>query len=472
MKTSYATSSGGDPAGERRTHDRGRRRDVAHRAIAGARGSSKERDGWLYAAAAAFFAMVLLAPNLLVTATTAGGAGHTEGTVLRQVAYILILIVSVIAAIRQGEGAKALMLPWSILVVLGWCWLSLAWAVNPEVAVRRLTLTTVIAWNTFIIVQSAGYARTIAILRVAFVGVLLASYAVVALNPALGVHEMLDGEINTALIGNWRGLLGHKNIAGSACAMTILLFVFDARQIKGWIRLAVIAAAGYFLFRTQSKTSAGMLGIALICGWIFTRYDDKIRTFAIPLIMFGTAILLFVTSVYQTFVTSNFLNPAFFTGRGFIWDAMLRYAHDHLLLGAGYGSFWQAGFNSPVLDYAKGFVATVSTGHNGYLDLLVTIGLPGLLLVVVITIVWPMTKLLLTRVAPQRGALALALLLFAIGHNITESSLLERDALVGVMMLIAIAFVHNWAVVGGQVGKKIGGGDIFATLAQRRSENR
>jgi O-antigen ligase len=472
MKTSFATSPAGDPPSETRTKERRSKRDVASRAVNAVRGDAKVKDGWLYAAGAAFFAMVLLAPNLLVTANAAGGGASGEGTVLRQVAYILILITSIIAAVRQGEGAKSLMLPWSILLMLGWCWLSLVWAVNPEVAARRLTLTTVIAWNTFIIAQAAGYERTIAILRVAFVGVLLASYAVVALNPSLGVHEMLDGDINTALIGNWRGLLGHKNIAGSACAMTILLFMFDAKQIKGWIRILVIAAAGYFLFRTQSKTSAGMLGIALICGWIFVRYDDKIRTFSIPLIMFGTAIFWFVSSVYQGFVTSNFLNPAFFTGRGFIWDAMLRYSADHLLLGAGYGSFWQAGLNSPVLDYAKGFVATVSTGHNGYLDLLVTIGLPGLLLVVLITIVWPMAKLLLTRMAPQRGALALALLLFGIGHNITESSLLERDALVGVMMLVAIAFVHNWGVVGGRLGKKVGGGDIFAALAQRRSEKR
>jgi hypothetical protein len=47
--------------------------------------------------------MVLLASNLLVTASMAGGAGNTEGTVLRQVANIAILITSIVAA-RSGKA--------------------------------------------------------------------------------------------------------------------------------------------------------------------------------------------------------------------------------------------------------------------------------------------------------------------------------------------------------------------------------
>jgi O-antigen ligase len=469
MKTSFATPPAENPSRERRREGR---RDLGKRPASAIRTGAGKTDGWLYAAATAFFTMVLLAPNLLAATSASEIAGNVdEGSVVRQVAYLLILATSIFAAIRQGTGAKSLIMPWPILLVLGWCWLSLTWAVNPDVAMRRLVLTTVIAWNTFIIVQSAGYERTVAVLRVVFVGVVLASYVAVAAAPHLAVHEMLESNISTALVGNWRGLLGHKNIAGSACAITILLYVFDAKQIHRWLRYAVIAAAAYFLFRAQSKTSAGMLGIALLCGWIFMRFDDKIRAFAIPLIMFGTAIFWFLTSVYQRFVLDNLSNPALFTGRGFIWDTMLRYSADHLALGAGFGSFWRAGPNSPVLEYAKGFVATAPTGHNGYLDLLVTIGLPGLLLAIAVIAIWPIAKLLMSRVAPERGALVLAVLLFAVGHNITESSLLDRDALVGVMMLITFAFAHNWEMVGGQGGKKTGGGDVFSALAQRRREH-
>jgi O-antigen ligase len=435
-----------------------------------ARTPQKTGQGWLYGSGAAFFIMVLLAPNMLVLAG-ADSSYSGEGSAVRQIGYLGVLIATIYAALRQGNGSKSLILPWPTLLMLAWCWVSLAWSVNADVGARRLTLTSVVIWNIFIIVQAAGYERTVRIMRISFVATLIGSYAAVVLNPSLGVHTVVDGDINTALVGNWRGLLGHKNIAGAGCAMTIILFLYDAGEIKKWIRWAVILAAAYFLFRTQSKTSAGMLGIALLCGWIFQRYDDKVRAFAIPIIMFLTAIVWFLYNTYQTFVTDNFLNPKFFTGRGFIWSAMFRYAGDHLVLGSGFGSFWNVGTSSPIFDYGQGYVRTVATGHSGYLDLLVSIGLPGVLLVVFACIVWPVWQLLTSRIVPQRGALAIAILLFGMGHNITESSLLERDALVGVMMMVAVAIAQNWERAGTNARKKVSGADLFASLAQRRREH-
>jgi len=433
-----------------------------------ARTARKPAQGWLYGAGAAFFLLVLLAPNLLVFA--GGQADYNgEGSSVRQIGYLGVLLASIYAAWKQGAGIRALRLPWPILLMFAWCWASMAWSINADVGVRRLILTSIIIWNVFIIVQSAGYDRTIKIMRIAFVASLIGGYLAVALDPPLGIHMSVDGDINTALVGNWRGLLGHKNIAGAGCAFTMILFIYDAADIKKWIRFAVLLAAAIFLYKSQSKTSAGMLAIAVGCGWIFQRYDDKVRAFAIPAIMFLTAIVWFLYNTYQTFVFDNFLNPKFFTGRGFIWSAMFRYAGDHLVLGSGFGSFWNVGFNSPIFDYGQGYVRTVATGHNGYLDLLVSIGLPGLLLVVFACVVWPVYQLLTSRIIPQRGALAMSVLLFGMGHNITESSLLERDALVGVMMIVAVAIAQNWEQAGA-VAKTMSGSDLFTSLAQRRRE--
>lgn len=438
--------------------------------IAAPASQSTGKDRLLYIAGFAFFAMILLAPAMVVREVAAGDiSGSGEGSAVRQIGYVGILAFSIFAAIKQGPGAKALIMPWPLLAALAWCWLSLTWAINPGVAVRRLVLMTIVVWNTFIVMQAAGYERTIKILRILFVAALVGDYLVVALYPPMGVHMMLDGDIQLTVVGNWRGLMGHKNIAGAACAITILLFLYDTKQIKPWIRWAVIAAAAFFLFKAQSKTSAGMLGIAILCGWIFQRYDERIRSFAIPMIMFLTAAGWFFYSTYQSFVFENLLNPKFFTGRGFIWDAMIRYASENILLGAGYGSFWDAGQDSPIYDYGQGFVKTAGSGHNGYLDLLVSIGLPGMLLVIFAAVIWPAWKLLASRITPQRGALAVAMLLFCMGHNVTESSLLERDTLIGVMMMIAVAIAQNWEQVG-TVTRKISGSDIFAALSQRRRE--
>jgi len=445
---------------------------AASRSAAAAASQDAEAGNALYyIAGIAFFTMILLAPMMIITEVQSGQVSYTgEGSSLRQVGYLIILAVSIFAAVRYKGGAKALVLPWPLLLALGWCWLSLAWSNVPDVAVRRLVLSTAVVWNTFIIFQSAGYERTIRILRILLVVLLAANFATVFLDPPVGIHLMLEDKMNTALIGNWRGLMGHKNVAGAACAVTILLFMFDAKHIKAWLRYGVIIAAAYFLYKSQSKTSAGMIALATACGWIFQRYDDKIRAFAIPTIMFLSAVVWFLISTYKTVAINNFLNPSFFTGRGRIWAAMFRFSGDHLVLGSGFQSFWNVGSASPIYDYAQGWIRGVATGHSGYIDLLVSIGVPGLLLVVFAFVIWPVWRLLASRIVPQRGALAVALLLFCMGHNITESSLLERDSMIGIIMLISVAVAQNWESLGVQAGKRMGGSDVFAYLQQRRVE--
>jgi O-antigen ligase len=128
------------------------------------------------------------------------------------------------------------------------------------------------------------------------------------------------------------------------------------------------------------------------------------------------------------------------TGRVQIWPSMVGYATDHPITGAGYGSFWNIGPSSPVYQYGRNWVAELSNGHNGYLDLLVGIGLPGLILVVAATMIIPVFKLLAnTSLARERGALLIALLVFCAGHNMTETSLFERDTIIQVFLMLAVA---------------------------------
>ncbi|PJN92824.1 hypothetical protein CNY89_26205, partial [Amaricoccus sp. HAR-UPW-R2A-40] len=42
-----------------------------------------------------------------------------------------------------------------------------------------------------------------------------------------------------------------------------------------------------------------------------------------------------------------------FTGRTQIWSTILAYLRDHWPAGAGYGSFWNVGPDSPVFAYAR-----------------------------------------------------------------------------------------------------------------------
>jgi O-antigen ligase len=416
-----------------------------------------------------FLAMILLGPYMTLVEVTSGRAVFTgEGNSLRQIGYVLLLGLMIYGAGQSPRGFAALKVPIPMLVMLGWCVFSVSWAVDPNISARRLILTAIVVWTTFIFVQAAGYTRFMATARVVLVAALVLNFLFVFFDPSLGTHMVAESSKSTALIGNWRGFMMHKNIAGAVCAITILMFLFDAKSVKPLLRIAIIVAAGYFLLKTQSKTSAGMLVLATALAWVFQTYDNRIRIYAVPLIMILTAVGWFLYSTYAEFVFQNYLTASSFTGRGLIWMGMLRYAGDHPMFGAGFGSFWNIGAGSPIFQYGQGFVQQISVAHNGYLDLLVTIGIPGVILAVLAAVIWPVWRLLTIPIDAKRGGLTAALLLFCMGHNITESSLFERDAPVGVFMIVAVAIVSA-ARRSGSLRPRASGNDIFATLAERRA---
>lgn len=363
-----------------------------------------------------------------------------DGDTGRQVWYVSIFLLAVIVAQPFSNPRRLLVLPLSIGIALLWCWISLSWAIAPEIAARRLILTTIIIYSIFQACDEVGYEKTVAICRIVLVATIILSYAALKITPA-AIHQFAEAG-DPELIGNWRGILAHKNYAGAACAFTILFFFFDARRINVFVRVIVIAAAAFFLFKTHSKTSMGLLGATLVIGMLFTRYNPAYRILLLPgLAIIGVCVTLYA---YLNWVelTAPFNSRDGLTGRVQIWPPMLSYAWDHLLTGSGFGSFWNIGPQSPIFTYAKGWISGLATAHNGYIDLLAQIGAPGLILVVYSSMLLPLAKLLASRrISRGAGALLVSLLLFCIGHNFTESSLWDRDAIVQVFLMFTIALI-------------------------------
>lgn len=67
-------------------------------------------------AGSAFFIMILLGPLLTFGEDSATATQLTgEGSIQRQIGYLLILAASIYAAMRQPQGIRALVLPWPLL---------------------------------------------------------------------------------------------------------------------------------------------------------------------------------------------------------------------------------------------------------------------------------------------------------------------------------------------------------------------
>jgi O-antigen ligase len=370
-----------------------------------------------------------------------------EGSVLRQLAFSGIYIAAMAAARVAANPSRLFPLPMSLGITLLWFWLSLTWAVDPDIAMRRLLLTTMVVLTVFSLVEMLGYARTILIFREMMIVILVVNFLSVVLLPSVGIHQQLDVEgfgLDPDLVGNWKGVLIQKNFAGAVCALTITVFLFDARSIKTWIRWLVILASAFFLFKTHAKTSMGMIVVSLTAGWVFQAYNPRFRPLLLPALLGLILVIVGATIAYWSEIEAIFSRPDAFTGRVHIWSTLLAYWKDNWVFGSGYGSFWNIGNNkSPLYHYARDtdWVALVAIGHNGYIDLLCQTGLPGLTLVVISTVIIPLVNLgsgSITR--SQRGLLA-SFLIFCVGHNLTETSVLDRDSIVGILQMFTIAMI-------------------------------
>jgi O-antigen ligase len=387
---------------------------------------------------------------------------------IREIGYAAVLLATLVAVRPWRHPERLLVVPWPLLVALGWCYLSLSWAFYPAVGLRRLILTTIILWSLFAQLREIGLERAIVILRGALAVLLAVNFYVVIWLPVVGV----GGAGEADLAGDWRGMMSQKNWAGFTCAMTLLLFAFDAGRVPVAIRAGVGIAAAFFLVKSDSATSMGVGAAALLFGCLLVWQARRAgqRPIAPPgwaWVPFGLFAAVCVSIALNPKVYLQMVSdPAGFTGRYQIWTALIHAYADRPLFGVGYGSLWDLGPEGPIATYAQGWVATVSQGHNGYLDLLVQVGAPGMLLVLFATLVWPLQRLLRGGDSPVR-VLAGAMLLFCLGHNFTESTLFDRDALGQVFLMIAIAML--WTATAASIHAPAGSDGERRTRQRRTS---
>lgn len=374
-----------------------------------------------------------------------GAAAKTSaGDAMRQMAYIVAFAGIVFVAIRRRGTRVFSSLPLILLGLLAWCVVSALWSPEPAVTIRRAGLAIVLVISAMLSVETLGAERAMRLWRWVLFAVLLINIASAKL-VANAVHP--PGEADPALVGNWRGVYVHKNIAGAVGAMTALIFLFTPRS--KWLHklgdLAVVVLALFFTAMTHSKSSLGLLVIALLAGATYRiawrrEIDRVIALVALGLVLIA-AIVFF--SADQSLLNRLFSDPQQFTGRTQIWSAQIAYIRDHLLFGSGFGTFAGTGGVSPLARYVSGWVSSdVANGHNGFLQLLVTVGGIGFVLAMLALIVMPALQFW------HRGALAeksvlFALFVFLVLHNLMETDFLEGDGVAWVAYLLMLAMLGN-----------------------------
>ncbi|MET3926720.1 O-antigen ligase [Devosia sp. 2618] len=305
----------------------------------------------------------------------------------------VIILVLTILAIGQGLRIKS-PINWSHYTPVGmlfvWLLFSALAADDTALALRNSIIQALFMINALLLTILPRTQSEFA--RVTCIAVLLAlvlSYFGVVFLPGLSIHQ--TGDIfEPMLAGLWRGHYMHKNAASAAMVITIFFAIYCYSNGSRVLALLLAIGAGFFLIHTGGKTSLATLPAILVLAWMV----EKFAWIRIPLIVGGLLVFNFITigsafspGIYD-FIASLGIDPTF-TNRIDIWRIAMRVASESPITGVGLHTFWGS---YPVL-YGGGHIETwaysAGSAHNGYLDVAMNIGIPGLLLVVYIFILRP-----------------------------------------------------------------------------------
>jgi len=398
-------------------------------------------------AAIGFFALLLLVfvgyrPFNPPSPLAAAGTG--EGNLVQQIIDLCIFALVLVTTLQRRGWLAVRAIPLWFLLLQLWCLTSAFWAQAHGVSFRRAALEAFLSFSILMSADTVGPERAFRYLRIVLAVVLVVNWISIPLIPA-AIHQA--NEIDPSLVGDWRGLYGQKNATGAVCVITTLVFLFSRNGKYNWIGWLVSLAAIAFLVMTNSKTSLALLPVALTAGIAFRiAWRDGLSraifaVFAVLLISGAVTAGIF----YADTISHILEDPTEFTGRAEIWQAYLSYARDHAWLGAGFGTLTDTGAISPVHNYVlSSWVEAIGNSHDGYLQVLVTLGGVGLLLAIIAVVIMPFADFWpLDYSGSMFKGLLFAIFVFFIFHNFLESDLLERESPVWFATLLVIAALRN-----------------------------
>ena len=314
------------------------------------------------------------------------------GNIANQLGYsTLFVLLAAWNLLHQPQRLLLLVRP-VLLATLFWFALSVATSWDPSLSARRFAFALVtigIAGMVLLVPKSPRHFADV--MAVVVLIVLAASYLGVVLAPQLTIHQASD-VLEPELAGDWRGVFGHKNEASAA----MVLFVFI-----GILSLACAASASApsssrwrcrFFISTHSRTAMAALPLTLIVSVIMARAAKPKNGVAVTLTIVAFLNLLSVGSIYLApirAVVDAIMPDATFTGRTEIWKFAVDHVAQRPITGYGFATFWgteQVVYGMSGATWAN----TAAHAHNGFVDLALTIGIPGSALVTLWLLVLPL----------------------------------------------------------------------------------
>lgn len=354
---------------------------------------------------------------------------------------VMLTGLFLIVMFRFGPGLRSLRARlyedrW-LLAVLVIAAASASWSVAPATTLLRAGgLLLGSSFGLYIAVRFT-LPQIVKMLAVALAGVLAVSVVVSVARPDLGV------EATWAHAGSWSGLFDHKNLLGRTAAFGVIVAValYVYASSKRWATAGLLTASGVALVMSRSVTSWLVL-LACLSAAAVGRYLHWSRRFFTLAVTAAGLVLAVVILIPPESAMQAFGKDMTLTGRTQVWAIVTDHIGQRPFLGYGFGGFWAGSEGPAQVVWAQTWRA--ADAHNGYLDLLLHMGLLGGVAMIGMLVRharWSLEHLRLPD--NPYGFVPLVVLSFMLLINLSESPFLRPTNL---YWIVYLAVVHRAAL--------------------------
>lgn len=373
--------------------------------------ASKSITLWLY-------------PRLTITASV--DYNYAEGNPLERTILIILIVLGLSVLYQRRLELSSFLRDNRILIAFFlFALISVAWATYPGVALKRWirAVGDVIMVLTILTEENETEAIDHLFRRCIIIMIPL-SIVLIKYYRYIGVAWSDDG-----LGEGWVGVTRHKNNLGALCLVSCVFLLW--RIIRRWPRVnaldgALLLMSAYLLGGSETSRSATALvlfviGTLILFAATILKNNQKAVKRIVPLLLVS---ILIVQAIFSTSISSLVFNAAgrdsTFTGRVPLWTELLRMGKQKALLGSGFGSFWLGRLTGNLWEE---FIWKPNSGHNGYIDVFLELGIVGLLILTFLLISSYRNVAMSLSRDDSIGSLKFTLFIIILFHNITESSL-------------------------------------------------
>ena len=389
-----------------------------------------------------------------VPGTAGGAAGRLDAARRDSVLGLLLTVVVVASALSQLPGARfvtAAAGPAALAVValgpadrvlsrrvpllgvafLAWCAASLLWSADRGGSARALVDLAVVVAVAF----AAGSLLTLRQLHgavtVAVKALLVATVVALLVAPGWSTEPAVDGA------PGWHGPFSHKNALGAFLVLAAVTLWTGRGRRAPWL-----VVVGVLLVGAQSSTAVALVVLAgLLVAWQagFVRVRSvQWRGLYLGVSLLGLGLLAGLLSTRRDLLTDALGRSGTLSGRTEIWDAVLRQVTERPLVGYGWGGVWGSP-TGPTREIWREVRFEAFYAHNGYLDLLLQVGVVGLVLFLLL-VGRALVALWRARTAPAASWGVLVLLTGALTALSESSPFTGSSALL--LLALAVAVVQ------------------------------